>query len=195
MKNNRSVITLTQTALLMALIVLASFLPIKIVVEITVCFLPVAIGAILLGPATGAFLGGFWGLCSFAQCFGLFAPSPFGAALAAINPWLTAVMCLVPRILAGAAGGCVARGMKRAPRPLAYAVSSLAVSVANTVLFTAACLALFGHSDYLLGLRAGKSLLAFAVAFVGINGILEAAISVVVGTAVAGGITAVTKRK
>ena len=93
-KVSRSLVRMTETALLIALIVLCTCLPLKVLtLEFTLCTIPVVIGAILLGPGTGALLGGVFGLCSFAQCFGWFFPSAFGAVLVGINPWYTAIVC------------------------------------------------------------------------------------------------------
>ena len=60
-KTSKKVLLLTQTAILTAIIFLMSFTPIGYLkvgfVEITFLVIPVAVGAILLGPAVGTFLG------------------------------------------------------------------------------------------------------------------------------------------
>ena len=59
---------------------------------------PVIVGAIVMGPAAGALLGGVFGLISFWECFG---KSAFGVVLMGINPFLTFLVCVPTRILAG----------------------------------------------------------------------------------------------
>lgn len=191
-----SVARMTQTALLIALIVLSACLPLKIfTLEFTLSTIPVVVGAILLGPATGALLGGVFGLCSFAQCFGWFFPSTFGAALVSINPWYTAVVCLVPRILMGWLSGWIAYWMRRCNRVAAYGVSCLAAAVLNTVLFTGTLLLLFGHTELIQNQRGTRSLMAFAVAFVGVNGVVEAVVNLIVGTAIASALSSMLHRQ
>ena len=59
---------------------------------------PVIVGAIVMGPASGAILGGVFGCISFWECFGR---SQFGAMLLGINPIYTFLVCVPTRILAG----------------------------------------------------------------------------------------------
>ena len=73
---------LVEMALLVAIILIMAFTPIGYIrtagLEITLIVVPVAVGAVTLGPAAGAILGGVFGITSFIQCFGM---SPFGAYL------------------------------------------------------------------------------------------------------------------
>ena len=65
-------------AILVAIMLIFAYTPLGYLkagpIEITFMVLPVAIGAIILGPAVGAILGGIFGVTSFIQCFG--APLP-----------------------------------------------------------------------------------------------------------------------
>ena len=78
---------MVEMALLIAIILIMAFTPIGYIktfgLEITLIVVPVAVGAVVLGPAAGAILGGVFGLTSFIQCFGM---SAFGAMLLSINP-------------------------------------------------------------------------------------------------------------
>lgn len=86
---------LVEMALLVAIILIMAFTPIGYIrtagLEITLIVVPVAVGAVTLGPAAGAILGGVFGITSFIQCFGM---SPFGAALLGINGFLTFLVCV-----------------------------------------------------------------------------------------------------
>ena len=66
--------------------------------EITIFLVPVIVGAIVMGPGAGAFLGGVFGCISFWECFG---KSWFGTMLLGISPVLTFLVCVPTRILAG----------------------------------------------------------------------------------------------
>ena len=73
---------LVLLALLTGLLVLMAFTPIGYLnigpLSITFNMIPVAIGAVALGPTGSAVLGLVFGITSFAQCFGI---SAFGTVL------------------------------------------------------------------------------------------------------------------
>lgn len=83
-----SVKDLTTTGMMIAIILLMSFTPLGYLrtagLEVSLITIPVAIGAMIIGPKAGLLLGTVFGLTSFYQCFGM---SPFGAALLGINPF------------------------------------------------------------------------------------------------------------
>ncbi len=166
---------LTQNAVLASIVVLMAFTPLGYLklgaVEMTFIMIPVAVGAITLGEKSGAFLGLVFGASSFIQCFGM---SPFGATLLQINPIFTFIICLVPRILMGYLCGIIYKLLNKVKKGIAIAVASFVAPVINTVLFMTSLIIFFGKSDYIMGMRAGtENILAFFVAFVGINGLLE----------------------
>lgn len=189
--------TLVMLAMLEAILILMAFTPIgylKIgIVEITFLTIPVIVGAVTLGPAAGAILGGTFGLTSFIQAFGM---STFGIALLAVNPINTFILCFVPRLLMGYLCGLIFKAMykKSNSYKLPAFTASLAGPVLNTVLFTSTLMLLFGSCDYILGLRGGADVFSFMVAFVGINGLIEAVVCCIVGTAVSAAILKYMKR-
>ena len=183
-KTSKKVLLLTQTAILTAIIFLMSFTPIGYLkvgfVEITFLVIPVAVGAILLGPAVGTFLGFMFGVSSFIQCF---TGSFFGAALLAINPVFTALFCIIPRTLMGFLASVIFRGMYKATKKgnVSCAVASLSASVLNTLLL----ILFFGRSDYISTMMQTTfntdSILLFSLLFVGWNGLIEAITCTVIG--------------
>lgn len=185
-KTNRTkLIGFVQLSVLIALIVVFSFTGlgyIKVgVVEITLNIIPVAVGAIVLGPAAGAVCGAAFGITSFIQCFGL---SAFGTALFAISPVSTFIMCFFPRLLTGLFTALIFKAFKN--QRLGCTLSSLCCALLNTVLFVSVFIALFYSSDYFNSLytRLGKSnILLFAAAFVGLNGLVEALVSCIISAA------------
>lgn len=166
---------LTQNAVLASIVVLMAFTPIGYLrigaVEMTFIMIPVAVGAITLGEKSGAFLGLVFGVSSFIQCFGM---SPFGAALLQINPIFTLIMCLVPRVLMGYLCGVIYKLLAKAKKGIAVIIASFSAPVINTILFIASLMVLFGKTDFIMGMRAGtENLMAFLIAFVGLNGVME----------------------
>lgn len=166
---------LTQNAVLASIVVLMAFTPIGYLrigaVEMTFIMIPVAVGAITLGEKSGAFLGLVFGVSSFIQCFGM---SPFGAALLQINPIFTLIMCLVPRVLMGYLCGVIYKLLAKAKKGIAVIIASFSAPVINTILFIASLMIFFGKTDFIMGMRAGtENLMAFLIAFVGLNGVME----------------------
>ena len=180
---------LVQLAVLTALLLLLEITGLGYiktpVLEFTVMQVPVILGAIILGPGAGALLGGVFGLTSFWECFG---KSEFCMQLLAINPWATAVVCIVPRLLMGLCCGLIFRALAAKPRKLLpFAAASLSGALLNTVFFMSALLLLFGATPDLVGLEAslgGKSILGCVAAMVGVGGVLGTAIAKAVFIAV-----------
>lgn len=161
--------------------------------ELTILQIPVILGAIILGPAAGAILGGAFGLLSFWECFG---KSEFGATLLGINPILTFVVCVPTRILMGWLCGLIFRAMDRKLAGTkgdfaSYVVASLSGALLNTLFFMTTLCLCFYHTEYIQGfasaLGAGNVLL-FIVLFVGVQGLVEAALCTVVGAGVGKGV-------
>ena len=187
-------IQMAQLAILIAIMFIFAFTPLgylKIgLIEITFMVLPVAIGAIILGPAAGAVLGAVFGLTSFIQCFGM---STFGVFLLSLNPILTFITCMVPRVLCGWFSGVLFRAMQKfdKTRVISYFVASLSTALLNTLFFMTALCLCFYHTEYIQGfasaLGAGNVLL-FIVLFVGVQGLVEAALCTVVGAGVGKGV-------
>ena len=161
--------------------------------EMTILQVPVIIGAIVLGSSAGAGLGLVFGLISFWECFGR---SPFGAQLLAINPFLTFLVCVPTRVLMGWLCGLIFKNLDCRLRQtkanlVSYAVASLSGAILNTVFFMAMLCLCFYRTDYIQGFvsSAGASnVLIFIAMFVGVQGLIEALICGVLGTAVSKGV-------
>lgn len=184
--SRKKIIALTENAMLSAIIVLMAFTPLGYLplgpVKMTFIMVPVAVGAMTLGTKTGAFLGLVFGITSFIQCFGLDA---FGTTLMSINPIFTFIMCIVPRVLMGYLCAAIYKMVARKKRKLAYVIGALSAPVINTVFFMALLIAFFGKSDFIMGFRGDMNLIAFLVAFVGVNGIMEIVSTVIIAPPVA----------
>ncbi len=197
---NFRTLKMVQLALFTAIIILMAFTPIGYIktlgLEITLIVIPVTVGAIVLGPVSGAILGGVFGITSFIQCFGL---SPFGAMLLSINPVGTFIVCLVPRILMGWLAGLIFVGLNKSDKTkkLSYPLASLAGPLLNTVLFMTALMLFFYNTEYIQGFATSlgtNNVVAFVLAFVGINGLIEAGVNFVAGTAISKAIDIFTKK-
>ncbi|MBO6019563.1 MAG: ECF transporter S component, partial [Clostridia bacterium] len=145
--NQKQLQDMVLTAVLAALVLLMSFTPLGYlrvgVVSITFLTIPVAIGAMVVGPYAGLFLGALFGLTSLIQAI---TGDPVGQVLLGVNPFLTGVLCIVPRALMGFLTGVLfklyrkwIKGEKVFPMIAGGATASLL----NTVLFIGALIGFY----------------------------------------------------
>ena len=146
--------------------------------------IPMAIAAIALGPLGGAIIGGAFGLISFLQCFGICGFSGMGAVLAGINPFLAFVQRFFPRLLDGLLLGYVYRLIRRLNPYAACAVTGFMAAFLNTLFFMTSLVWIFGNTEYMRETMAGRGMLAYIVASVGVNGVVEMLVSTLVTGAV-----------
>lgn len=178
---------MVSTAMLCAILLVMSFTPLGYLnvgpLAISFNMIPVAIGAIALGPVGGMILGGVFGLTSFLQCLGIGGTSAMGVILFDISPFLAFVQRFVPRVLAGLISGFVFRSVKKLTNPtVACFATGFGAALSNTVLFMSALVLLFGRTEYVQGLIGGRNVILFICAFVGINAVVEMiACSLIVG--------------
>lgn len=174
-------------ALLVAVLIVLGYvnIPQPAGLSITFNMIPVAIAAIVIGPVGGAIIGGAFGLISFLQCFGICGFSGMGAALAAVNPFLAFVQRFFPRLIDGLLLGYIYRLLKpRCNVYVACAVTGFFAAFLNTLLFMTSLVWLFGGTDYMQSSMAGRGMLSYIVAAVGVNGIVEMLVSTVLTGAV-----------
>lgn len=176
---------LVELALLVAVILLMAFTPIGYIktlgLEITLIVIPVAVGAVTLGPTGGAILGGVFGVTSFIQCFGM---SAFGTILLGVNPFFTFLVCVPTRILEGWLTGLIYQGLRKSSlkSEVSVTLANLCCPLLNTVLFMGTLVVLFAGT---LREQFGMTkVIPFIVTFVGINGVVEAIVCFLVGTGV-----------
>ena len=174
-------------ALLVAVLIVLAYvnIPQPAGLSITFNMIPVAIAAIAIGPLGGAIIGGAFGLISFLQCFGICGFSGMGAALAAINPFLAFVQRFFPRLIDGLLLGFIYRFLR--PRTNVYAacaITGFCAAFLNTLLFMTSLVWLFGNTEYMQNSMAGRGMLTYIVAAVGVNGLVEMLVSTVLTGAV-----------
>lgn len=177
---------LAQLALLVAIVLVMAYTPLGYLrtlgLEISFLMIPVTIGAIVLGPVEGAILGLVFGLTSFGTCFG---SSAFGAALLAINPIFTFIGCVVTRVLAGFLTGVVFKIVKKLK--FGYEITSLAGPLLNTFFFMSALVLFFYNTEFIQNLATtlgAANPFAFVIAFVGLQGLVEAVACCVVAAVI-----------
>lgn len=191
---NRSRST-TLLGLLTAILMVLSMTPLGYLnigpLAISFNMIPVAVGAAALGPMGGAVLGAVFGMTSFLQCLGIGGSSAMGVILFHINPFLAFVQRFVPRLVTGFLVGYIYRGARKFFKAgIAGGAAGFCAALLNTVLFMGALVLLFGDTQYLTDLMAGRNVIVFICTFVGVNAVLE----MLAATAVTGALCATLER-
>ncbi len=139
-KNHQSIIRMTEFAILTAIVLLLHFSGIGIrlpflATPISLTLIPIALGAMLLGPWAGFTLGLIYGLVVFIT-YGVMGMDPlFTAVLFTNNPIATFLICTLKTSLAGLLAGLVFKGLyTKKPLPATVLASAL-VPVINTGIF------------------------------------------------------------
>ncbi|MBE5800492.1 MAG: ECF transporter S component [Clostridiales bacterium] len=152
---------------------------------------PIAVGAIVLGPMAGVILGGVFGFVSFMDA--IKGASVMTSNLLAVSPVHTFVLCFGTRVLMGFCVGLIYLGMTKLCRKSAVNcfVTSLSAPLLNTLFFMGYIVLAFYQTEYIQSLVSAKGAVnpvMFVVLLVGFQGVVEALVCSVAGTAVAGGV-------
>ena len=158
---------------------------------------PIAVGAIVLGPVASAVLGGVFGAVSFMDA--VKGASIMTSSLLAVSPVHTFILCFGMRVLMGVCVGLVYGGMARICKKSVYNcfVTSLSAPLLNTLFFMGYIVLAFYQTDYVQSLVIAKGAgnpLMFVVLLVGVQGVVEAIVCSVTGTAVGSALLRVTGR-
>lgn len=155
----------------------------------TFTMVPIAIGAMFLGPAGGAVLGGVFGFTSFYDAV-IGASAMTGFFFHNVSPAHTFVLCVLTRVLVGALTGWLFRLFKALDkkRVWCYFAGGLLAPLLNTVLFMGYIVLVFYRSAYVQSMvekLGATGPLAFVVLTVGVQGLIEWLTGLVVGGGVA----------
>ena len=135
-------------ALFSGIIFLLAFTPLGFIqlpfIKATIVHVPVIVGAVLMGPKKGAFLGALFGLTSLIN--NTLAPAAMSFAFSPLIPVpgtaqgspLALVTCFVPRILVGVVPYFVAKAFEKGTggkgKIFAYAAAGVSGALTNTLL-------------------------------------------------------------
>ncbi|WP_143322399.1 ECF transporter S component [Clostridium sp. HBUAS56010] len=190
---------LVMAAVFTAIIVIMAFTPFGYIplgfMNATIIHIPVIIGAIILGPKYGAFLGMMFGFTSLWK--NTYMPNPTSFVF---SPFIkvgeyggnfgSLIVCMVPRVLIGIVAYYVFRAVlrvfsdKKGKRAIALASAGVAGSLTNTILVMNLIYFLFGkdYGQAARGLTDG--IYSVIVGIICINGIPEAIICGILTVAV-----------
>jgi uncharacterized membrane protein len=169
MQNRARLIQITTLGILIALVILMTFIPNIGYIQtglfsITTIHIPVIIGASLLGPIGGLVMGATWGLTSY------FYALTLGTIEAMI--FLNPMVSIVPRILVGLIVSYVTIVLERMIKTnniLRYTVIAIIGTLSNTVLVLSAIF-IFASSGLVSFNQAVSTIFTIVIS---LNGLLE----------------------
>ena len=189
---------LTLTAIFLAIIILFSFTPLGFInlgfIKATLVHVPVIIGAIVLGPRIGAFLGLSFGLLS--MTINTITPSVLSFAFSPFIPvygtnsgslWAIAI-ALIPRILTGVVPYYVYKALnkKSINQNISLFTAGITGSLVNTILVMNMIYFLFQDAyGSIKDIAAGSGLYKAILSVIFVNGVPEALVAGIATSAVA----------
>ena len=186
MKNN-DLRTLTRLALLVAIELVMKAIGLGSVpmgpLYMSFLTLPIAVGAITMGPVAGAVLG-----VSFYDA--VTGASAMTGALFQVSPVNTFILCVGMRVLMGVCVGLIFNGLSKLDksRTWSYIVSAMCAPALNTLFFMGYIVLAFYNCDYvqnLVSVKGAANPLMFVVLLVGVQGVAEFLVSGILGGIVA----------
>lgn len=146
--------------------------------KVSIVTVPVALAAMLIGPAAGIICGIVFGLNSFSGA--LTGASGMLSTLFTINPFGVFVTAVVARFLDAALVSLIFKAINKGKlKTASYYITGALMPLFNTVFFMTSLCLFFYNTDYVQGLVAkydANGPLAFVVAMVGVQATIEAVI-------------------
>ena len=197
-----SIRTMTQLALLTAITLVLAYTPIGYLplgpFNVSFLSVPVCIGAIVMGPGVGAFLGLVFGLTSFGNA--LSGGSVMGVALLSVSPVGYFMRSVVGRVLMGACVGLIFRAVRKLDKRgiWSYAVGAVCAPLLNTVFYMGLMCLIFYNCEYVQNLVASTGAanpILLVLAVVGVQGLIEVLVCGVVGSIISKAVDAALGRR
>ena len=171
--------------IVMASVPFLGYIPLG-VINATVIHVPVIIGSVILGAKCGAILGFVFGLVVVIQC--ATGVDAGGFILWGINPFLTALICLVKGTAAGLVPGLLYRAINKKgeftlQHGVGAVVAAISAPIVNTGLFLIGLSTCFNST--LVEWAGGTDVIMYVITgLVGINFVIELCINIVVSPAI-----------
>ena len=160
---------------------------------ISLVLIPIALGAMILGPGAGAWLGFVFGAQVYITLGVMHLDPLFTGVMFDNNPIATALICLGKSTLAGFLAGVVYRVLKRKNEWLAILVAAAITPVVNTGIFVLGCLCIYDTMQQFAG---DKSVIYFLViGCAGFNFLFEFVVNMLIAPALRRIVHLATRKK
>ena len=193
--------TIAELALFIAIILVMKLTGLSSIpvgpLNMTLTMIPIAIGAMLLGPVAGGVLGMVYGFTSLYDA--ITGASVMTGIFFQISPVNTVILCVVLRIIVGFATGWLFQLFHKIDKKhiWCYFAGGLAAPVLNTILFMGYIVLVFYRTDFIqqrVATLGASGPLMFIILTVGIQGLIEAVSGAVIGGGVAKSVAYALKR-
>lgn len=171
------------TALVVVLQLVATFVKIG-TFPVTLTLVPIVVGAALYGPRAGAWLGFVFGVVVLIACIA--GADAGGAILWNLNPFMTALLCLVKGAAAGWVAALVYKALEKKTPTAGVICAAIASPVVNTGIFCVGLVAFFSDTfnEWMAGWaaqtgNAANPILYIFLSLVGVNFLIEMGINLV----------------
>ena len=175
------ILYLVQMALLLAVIMALHFSGTAIPAfgtKISLVLIPIALGAMLLGPVAGGILGFIYGATVFFT-LGVMHMDPFTGFLFDSNPVMTFLICTVKTTAAGLVAGFVYRALAKKNTLLAVFVAAALVPTINTGVFVLGCFLIYNTISQVAAGNGYSAVYFILIVCAGVNYALELAINLI----------------
>lgn len=193
MKKNRDLFQMTIISMMVALLLIQTFVPIFGYIplgpiDITIVHITVILSAVLFGQRTGVIVGTIWGILSMLRAF--LQPTPFNIVF--LNPLIS----VLPRMLVGLISAIVFKILKdKFSKRMSYAITAGIGSLTNTVLVLGS-IYFFASEVYANALGISETALLGALGTVVVtNGLIEVIASIIILPLIAISLEKVLKRR
>lgn len=199
MKTNQKILRMVELAVLTALIVVLQQFSIPLG-ENSLCLvlIPIVVGAVLLGPSAGAFLGGVFGVVitvlAFQARLGVLTTKMLES-----NAFITIAICMLKGIAAGWVAGLIAKAFKKREF-IGIVLAAAAAPVVNTGIYLLGITTVFrditlqwAATDPQVNYTGGSIVFLAFVILVGVNFIIELTANLVLSPSIAAIVRAVRK--
>ena len=132
-------------------------------------------GAIIVGPLGGAFLGFVFGMVCFLM--GLLGLDPFTYFLISTHPILTFLTCVVKGVAAGLVAGLIYKLLNKKNEKLSVVLAALAAPVVNTGLFIVGALLMKDSISVLANASSVNVMYFLLILCSGVNFLVEFALN------------------
>ena len=173
----------TAVIFVMAAVPFLGYIPLGFM-NATIIHVPVIIGALILGPRYGAWLGFVFGAVVLVACIA--GADQGGAILWNLNPLVTAALCLVKGAAAGWVAGLAFKALEKKAPTAGVICAAIASPVVNTGIFCAGLFAFFTDTfnEWMAGWaaqtgNAANPILYIFLSLVGVNFLIEMGINLV----------------
>ena len=146
--------------------------------------LPIAVGAVCMGPVAGMVLGMVFGLFSLYDAIS--GVGGMTTAFFSVSPVNTVILCVGMRMLMGLCCGLVYQGVRKLDSKgiVSYFVGAVSAPLLNTLFFMGYIIMVFYNTQTVQDLVAAKGAtnpIMFVVLLVGIQGLAEAGVCGILG--------------